>query len=254
MRRALRLLCGLLLLLGLAAPAAAHTKSETHSSWQITGPLVRLTFTAPEVEIRRLSKDGAPVSDAAAGAYIGDRVGALNHGEPCRRLSGPTPASAQPLYRRYEFVFRCLDGQPVQIRSSAFIDLVPTHVNFAQVQTDKGAFIEQLLTKDRQTLDLSDSAGRPPRPNSLSRVMTSSMPPSPPARTAGRRVATAKFSAPIRAMVRATRASMYSAWGRRTPVTARARVQEWPMVKPVTTNSRSFNRREISTRPTRKAW
>ncbi len=159
MRRALRLLCGLLLLLVLAAPAAAHTKSETHSSWQITGPLVRLTFTVPEVEIRRLSKDGAPVSDDAAGAYVGARVDALNHGQPCRRLSGPTAASAQSLYRRYEFVFRCLDGQPVQIHSAAFVDLVPTHVNFAQVQTDKGAFIEQLLTKDRQTLDLSGGAG-----------------------------------------------------------------------------------------------
>lgn len=162
MRPILRALCGMALLLGWAwqvAPAAAHTKSETHSSWQITGPLVRLTFTAPEVEIKRLSKDGAPVSDDRAGAYIAARVGALNEGLPCRRLSGPTPASSQSLYRRYEFVFRCTAGKPVQIHSAAFVDLVPTHVNFAQVQTDKGDFIEQLLTKDRQTLDLSEGAG-----------------------------------------------------------------------------------------------
>ena len=158
-----RALCGLALVLGLAAsqatPAAAHTKSETHSSWQITGPLVRLTFTAPEVEVKRLSKNGAPVSDDAAGAYIGARVSALNDGQPCRRLSGPTAASSQALYRRYEFVFQCREGKPIQIHSAAFIDLVPTHVNFAQVQTEKGAFIEQLLTKDQQTLDLSESAG-----------------------------------------------------------------------------------------------
>jgi hypothetical protein len=162
MRPLVRALCGLALLLGWAwqaAPAAAHTKSETHSSWQITGPLVRLTFTAPEAEIRRLSKTGAPVSDDQPGAYLAARVGALNDGRPCRRLSGPTPASSQPLYRRYEFVFLCAAGKPVQIHSAAFIDLVPTHVNFAQVQTDQGAFIEQLLTRDRQTLDLSQSAG-----------------------------------------------------------------------------------------------
>jgi hypothetical protein len=149
----------MLVLLLLAGRAAAHTKSETHSSWQIAGPVVRLTFTAPEAEIRRLSKDGTPVGDEAAGAYIAGHVAALNGGQPCRRVSGPVPASAQPLYRRFEFVFRCQDGKPVQLHSDAFVDLAPTHVNFAQVQTDKGEFIEQLLTKDRQTLDMSEGAG-----------------------------------------------------------------------------------------------
>ncbi|MGZ3275529.1 MAG: HupE/UreJ family protein [Caulobacteraceae bacterium] len=160
MRIWLRVL-GLVLLAALfAAPATAlaHTKSETHSAWQITGSRVRLVFTAPEVEIKRLSKGGAAVSDEDAGAYLAARVGALNEGRPCRLASGPTPASAQALFRRYEFVFQCQDGKPIQLHSAAFVDLVPTHVNFAQIQTGKGDFVEQLLTRDRQTLDLSESA------------------------------------------------------------------------------------------------
>ena len=60
------------------------------------------------------------------------------------------------------------------------------------------------------------------------------------------------FSAPIIAMVSATSASMYSACGRMTPVTANASVALCPMVKPVTTNTRSRSRREISTSPSRK--
>ena len=60
------------------------------------------------------------------------------------------------------------------------------------------------------------------------------------------------FSAPIRAMVSATKASIYSACGRSTPVTASASVKLWPIVNPVTTNTRSRSRREISTSPKRK--
>jgi hypothetical protein len=149
----------LALAFGFAAPALAHTKSETHSSWLISGALVRLTFTAPEQEIRRLAKDGAPVTDAQAAAYLGPRLTAGTDGKPCRRLSGPDPETAQPAYRRYEMVFQCPEGRPIQLHSSAFIDLVPTHVNFAQVQTAKGRFIEQLLTKDHQTLDMAEGAG-----------------------------------------------------------------------------------------------
>ena len=59
------------------------------------------------------------------------------------------------------------------------------------------------------------------------------------------------FSAPINAMVRATSASMYSACGLNMPVTANARVKLCPMVKPVTTKTRSRSRREISTNPRR---
>ncbi len=81
--------------------------------------------------------------------------------------------------------------------------------------------------------------------------MARSMPAVPMATRPGRRVCTAMFSAPIRAIVRATRASMNWAWGRSTPVMARARVIEWPRVKPVITKVRSRRRREISTSPTR---
>ena len=160
--RALSRLLAVVLLLALAVLPArgfAHTKSETHSSWRITGSRVRLVFTAPEVEIKRLSKGGAPVGDDQAGAYLAARVGVLNEGKPCRLASGPTPVSAQALFRRFEFVFQCQDGKPIQIHSAAFVDLVPTHVNFAQIETDKGEFVEQLLTKDRQTLDASSGPG-----------------------------------------------------------------------------------------------
>ncbi|MDB5461545.1 MAG: HupE/UreJ family protein [Caulobacteraceae bacterium] len=149
-----RALLALATCLTMTAPAAAHTKSETHSSWQVTGGTVRLTFTAPEQEIKRLGT-GGPVSDQRAGNYLAAHVAALSQGKACRRTEDATPTTAQTGFRRFEFAFQCPPGAPIELHSSAFFDLVPTHVNFAQVQTEKGDFIEQLLTKDQQTLDLS---------------------------------------------------------------------------------------------------
>jgi hypothetical protein len=43
--------------------------------------------------------------------------------------------------------------------------LVETHTNFAQIQDDKGTFVEQLITKDRQTLAVTGNLGGSPLQN-----------------------------------------------------------------------------------------
>ena len=59
-----------------AGPAWAHTKSETHSAWQIAGSTVHLTFTVPDIEAKRLTQDGAMPSDTMLGNYLAARVSA----------------------------------------------------------------------------------------------------------------------------------------------------------------------------------
>ena len=157
--RLIALIVGLVLAAWFAAPAIAHTRSETHSSWQILGPGVELTFTVPDLEAKRLTPDGSLPNDQLVEAYLAPRVYAQSGGKACRRSAGPAASSAEPGYRRYDFTFHCPDGQPISIHSGAFFDLVPMHVNYAQIQTDKGEFIEQLLTRDQQTLDVSNRPG-----------------------------------------------------------------------------------------------
>jgi uncharacterized membrane protein len=41
------------------------------------------------------------------------------------------------------------------VHSSAFFDLVPSHVTYARIHTDKGRFIEQLLTSEHRDLEIS---------------------------------------------------------------------------------------------------
>jgi hypothetical protein len=152
MTRSLALL--LALLLSVAAPAAAHTKSESHSDWRIVGNAVLVTFTIPDIEARRLAADGgADASNEAVGAYLAAHIGAAIGNAPCPAASPVRPVSALSGFRRFELGFKCPQPAGIALHSSAFFDLVPSHVTFAQITDDRGRITEQLFTRDRQTLE-----------------------------------------------------------------------------------------------------
>lgn len=153
----------LLFMLLASAPALAHTKSETQSVWRVTGSTVRVAYTIPDIELPRLARpDGTPASDADLIAYVRERVSVLQDGEPCERIEDVRPVAATQSFHRYEFAFACESPEGIAIHSSAFFDIVPTHVTYAQVITDAGEFISQLLTPGQQTLELSDASGDSP--------------------------------------------------------------------------------------------
>jgi hypothetical protein len=158
MRRALLLLLGCLVI----STASAHTRSETYSNWRISGSEVQLSFTVPDSEARRLASPGIamPGTDQL-GMYIAAHVAVLDGGRPCNRVSGPDPTATLPGVQGFEFTFACADARDIQLHSSAFFELVPTHTQLAQIQVTDGRFFEQLITRDHQTLDLSDSADSP---------------------------------------------------------------------------------------------
>jgi hypothetical protein len=152
----------LLALLSLAVwlqPALAHTRSETHSAWQIQGAIVHLSFTVPDLEARRVGEGGAAPSDETLGRYLDAHLAVSAGDKTCPRSAGPLPLAAVPGYRKFDFAFACPDAAGIALTDSAFFELVPTHVNFAQIQTADGRLIEQLFTAERETLDLSGGAG-----------------------------------------------------------------------------------------------
>jgi HupE / UreJ protein len=146
---------------GFSFPAFAHTRSETHSAWQIQGSTVHLQFTVPDLEAKRLTPDGDMPSVEQLGSYVADHIGALSGDQACKRTEGPRPVASAPGYRRYEFAFECPEADNIKVTSSAFFELVESHTDFAQIQTDQGAFVEELITKDQQTLDIGASSGSP---------------------------------------------------------------------------------------------
>jgi len=142
--------------LELAATAQAHTRSESHSAWTLDGRLVHMNFSVADVEARRITRDNMVPTTKAFLAYLAPRVGVTASGKPCALTAPPRMIAAAPGFLRAEFQYVCPSSAAMRLVSSAFFDLVPTHMHFAQIQKPDGDFVEQLIGSG----DLDQAGGR----------------------------------------------------------------------------------------------
>jgi hypothetical protein len=140
-------------------PLSAHTRSESHTTWLVDGSSVHLTFSVADTETRRLTRDGRPPNNPQLIAYLTPRVGATASTKPCALTGKPRPVAATTGYRRVELFYDCASSENIMLHDSAFFELVPTHVNMAQIQTAKGDFVEDVLTVDSQIIDMGKAQG-----------------------------------------------------------------------------------------------
>jgi hypothetical protein len=151
---------GSCLCLLLAGAAGAHTRSESHSVWEIKGTDADLVLTLPVLEADRIGGGHEPPSDEQIKDYLQARVYPLDGGHRCDLVPPIQTLAAAAGYRKYDFTFQCAHADNLQIHSGAFFDLIPSHINFAQVQiVSTGEFTEQLFTIDRQTIDVTGGEG-----------------------------------------------------------------------------------------------
>jgi len=154
MRRAAPLLA--VLLFACAPLARAHTKSETYIVAQVFGTTVHVTFSVPVVEANRLSPPGTSVpTDERVARYLGDHFRVDSEHAPCRPVGAVRAGAATPQFRRFELNFACPKPRGIELTSSAFFELVPTHITLAQIETDSGDLIEQIFTTDHRTVAAS---------------------------------------------------------------------------------------------------
>ena len=140
--------------------ASAHTRSQSHSVWEIKGADVDLVMTIPVIEADRLSHDQGGTSDDQLKAYLSERVYPLAGGKRCEVVPPIQTLSAAPGFRKFDFTFKCTAPNDLQIHSGAFFDLIASHTNFAQVQNAvSGEFTEQLITVEHQTVDVTGGEG-----------------------------------------------------------------------------------------------
>jgi hypothetical protein len=140
--------------------ADAHTRSQSHSVWEINGQGVDLVMTIPVIEADRLAIDAQSPTDDALKAYLTARVYPIAGNRRCALVPPIETLSAVSGYRKFDFTFKCAIPNNLQIHSAAFFDLVSSHTNFAQVQNvASGEFTEQLITKEHQTVDVTGGAG-----------------------------------------------------------------------------------------------
>ena len=143
-----------------AGAASAHTRSQSHSVWEVNGRDVSLIMTIPTIEADRLSADGTSPSDEEVKRYLTARVYALAAGKRCELVPPVETLSSAPGFRKYDFTFKCASPDDLQIHSGAFFDRVLSHTNFAQIQNAAtGEFTEQLINNEHQTVDMTGGAG-----------------------------------------------------------------------------------------------
>jgi hypothetical protein len=154
LQRALACLFGVLLLtLGLCSPALAHTRSESHSDWQISGTHVETTVAIPELEVKRLEPQGATVTNAQVAQYMQGKVTVSADGKPCANPGGAKALAATGQFRRVQYEFDCPTDKKMVLGFTAFFELVPSHTDFAQISQTGHEFVEQLFVKDTQSIE-----------------------------------------------------------------------------------------------------
>ncbi len=143
--------------LGLAAASArAHTLSESLSTWRVDGDTVRLQFTVPDLEAKRITASGNDLpSSAQLASYLAPRLSASAGDQKCALVAGPRALAASAGYYRYDLVFKCPTANDIRIHSAAFYDLVRSHTNFAHIEDSGGRFVEQVLTADHQEVPVT---------------------------------------------------------------------------------------------------
>ena len=129
---------------GFGPTALAHTRSESHTAWQIDGRHIETTVAIPELEVKRLAPQGGTVTNDEVAKYMAGKVTASADGKACANPGGAKALASTAQFRRVQFVFDCASDKNLKLGFDAFYELVPSHVDFAQIQVTGKDFVEQV--------------------------------------------------------------------------------------------------------------
>ena len=139
-----RCLAFCLLLVGFAAPSAAHNKSLSFSDWFWDGRDLHVSFTAPARDVTLLpevltSQGLAQALSLHVEKYL--RLEQVN--TACRLTRGFESAPAHKNYVRVTARFGCFgESAPIEIHNHAFFNLARSHVHFARLSLQENPELE----------------------------------------------------------------------------------------------------------------
>ncbi len=144
----------------LATTAGAHTRSQSFSSWQVSGTTLRATFSVSSIEVTRLAVGGGVASsleDLLLG-HLARNVTVRAQGLPCDSPAGPQTRPAREGFLRAEWLFECPAESPIEIGNDGFFAVAPSHVHYARVRKGDTPPVEHLFTDaQRRHVVTSDS-------------------------------------------------------------------------------------------------
>lgn len=137
-----RVLFALLVALLACAPASAHTRSQSFSSWSIADTRVIGVFQVDAQRVTQLSEEATFSGlDTLLAAHLAHTVSVTQAGQACA-AQAPQPLVAARGDVRVELVFACpraLVDAPAIVNVGAFFDVSPSHVHYARLAGPDGA-------------------------------------------------------------------------------------------------------------------
>jgi len=164
-----RRLCALALLVCVAAPAAAHDRSVSYSSWEV-GPAgvearpVRVTVRVSELELSRVPwpADDSADTERTVGSYLHHHLEMRAGDAVCETDHRPRRVQADVGRAAFEWHLQCPARGALEIRSSLLLDVAPSHLHFARLRVAGGTPREQVLSAGAPSWVVAQEAGGAP--------------------------------------------------------------------------------------------
>lgn len=156
-----------------AAPAAAHDRTVSYSSWEIDGPHARIAARLTALDVSRLpwAATAAAQLDRQLGAYLTERLTLRADGQPCPVSRGPTRLATPADRVAFTWEVTCPSSRALQVRSEVLLDVAPSHLHFARVRLGAEPGLERVLSDAERTWTIGDTAAHSAVGNSLADVL-----------------------------------------------------------------------------------
>lgn len=127
-----------------AAPARAHDRSVSYSTWRLADDGALITVRLAALEATRLP--WPPDDLGRLGDYWATHLRLLAGNVPCPPAAPPRPLTTAAGDLALEWRVTCPQAGPRRIASDAFLDVAPSHLHFARVRGADGTTAEHLLS------------------------------------------------------------------------------------------------------------
>ncbi len=158
----------------LAAPAAAHDRTVSYSTWEIALPRVRVSARMTALDVSRLPWAAAagPDFNTRLGLYLSERLTVRSDAAPCPVTRAPQRLTAAPDQVAFDWEVTCPPGTTLQLRSDVLREEAPSHLHFARLRFADGAGLEHVLSEGAPTWTVSASGGPPPLAESFLAIVS----------------------------------------------------------------------------------
>lgn len=139
-----------------AAPAQAHTRSQSASHWRIEGDRVVGRVEADALDGTRLYALGSDQDlPETFRRHAETAFSMATDAGKCERVGAATTSPAPNARLAASIVFQCpagsLDDGRVSLRSQLFLDVAPSHLHFASIGDGAGREAESVLTDSHRS-------------------------------------------------------------------------------------------------------